>query len=64
MEDNELKASVCSEIRVYFELPDLRDLAFAHPIYADRFLSDASMQTLWRKTSPWPSRRCRKRDAT
>ena len=52
MEDNELKASVCSEIRVYFELPDLRDLAFAHPIYADRFLSDASMQTLWRENKP------------
>ena len=40
MEDNELKASVCSEIRVYFELPHLREIAFPHPIYADRFLSD------------------------
>ena len=27
MEDNELKASVCSEIRVYFELPHLREQA-------------------------------------
>ena len=52
MEDNELKASVCSEIRVYFELPELRELAFEHAIYADRFLSDASMQTLWQKNKP------------
>lgn len=52
MEDNELKASVCSEIRVYFELPHLRELAFAHPIYADRFLTDPSIQTLWRKNKP------------
>ena len=37
MEDNELKASVCSEIRVYFELPHLREQAFAHPIHADRY---------------------------
>ena len=52
MEDNELKASVCSEIRVYFELPHLREIAFPHPIYADRFLSDPSMQTLWCKNKP------------
>jgi hypothetical protein len=52
MEDNELKASVCSEIRVYFELPDLRERAFAHPIYADRFLGDSAIQTLWRKNKP------------
>lgn len=52
MEDNELKASVCSEIRVYFELPDLREQAFPHPIYADRFLSDSAMQTLWQHNKP------------
>ena len=52
MEDNELKASVCSEIRVYFELPQLRDIAFPHQIYADRFLSDPAMQTLWRCNKP------------
>ena len=52
MEDNELKASVCSEIRVYFELPQLREQAFPHPIYADRFLADPAMQTLWSKNKP------------
>jgi hypothetical protein len=30
----------------------LREIAFPHPIYADRFLSDPSMQTLWRKNKP------------
>ncbi|GLH77622.1 hypothetical protein SSBR45G_25300 [Bradyrhizobium sp. SSBR45G] len=48
MEDNELKASVCSEIRIYFELPALRELTFDHSIYADRFLHDPAMHTLWR----------------
>jgi hypothetical protein len=47
MEDNELKASVTSEIRVYFELPGLRVSSFAYPIYADRFLDDPEMRLLW-----------------
>ena len=65
MEDNELKASVCSEIRVYFELPHLREIAFPHPIYADRFLSDCvDADAVARRTSRSRSRRCRKRGAT
>jgi len=40
MTDNELYASVVSEIQVYFEIPELRELSFNHPIYADRFLQD------------------------
>lgn len=38
MTDNELHASVVSEIQVYFEIPELRKLSFKHTIYADRFL--------------------------
>jgi hypothetical protein len=44
MEDNELTASVTSEILVYFHLPELRQHTFTHPIYADRFLSDPVWQ--------------------
>ncbi len=40
MTDNELHASVVSEVQVYFEIPELRDLSFSHLIYADRFLRD------------------------
>jgi hypothetical protein len=49
MEENELKASVASEIRIYFELPELRAEAFKYPIYADRFLIRKDMQQLWRE---------------
>lgn len=38
MIDNELHASVVSEIQVYLEMPGLREKSFKHPIYADRFL--------------------------
>ncbi len=40
MTDNELHASVVSEIQVYFEIPELRKLSFPHRIYADTFLQD------------------------
>lgn len=40
MTDNELHASVVSEVQVYFEIPGLRKLTFKHEIYADRFLKD------------------------
>lgn len=36
---NELTASMHSEVYVYFEIPGLRDRAFKHEIWADRFLS-------------------------
>lgn len=42
MTDNELHASVVSEVQVYFEIPQLRELSFGHLIYADRFLKDAN----------------------
>lgn len=48
MQRNELEASVLSEIAVYFEMPGLREASFSHEIYADRFLDDRAMQTLWR----------------
>lgn len=38
--DNELYASVMTEIWAYFELPGLRDITFPHEIWADRFLTD------------------------
>ncbi len=42
MTDNELYASVVSEVQAYFEIPELREVSFKHEIYADRFLSDKS----------------------
>lgn len=47
MTRNELEASVCSEIAVYFALPGLRSLSFPHPIYADRFLADGACHAAW-----------------
>ena len=47
MQRNELEASVMSEIAVYFEMPELRDSSFDHPIYADRFLNEFT-RALWR----------------
>lgn len=47
MQRNELEASVMSEIQVYFEMPELRALSFPHPIYADQFLEDDHMVSLW-----------------
>jgi hypothetical protein len=42
--DNERDASLQSEVFVYFELPELRPQSFAFPIWADRFLADASVR--------------------
>ncbi len=47
MQRNELEASVCSEIAIYFDLPGLRDQTFKHPIYADRFLRDLACREAW-----------------
>ncbi|MAM83529.1 MAG: hypothetical protein CL472_02490, partial [Acidobacteria bacterium] len=47
MQRNELEASVMSEIAVYFEMPELREASFDHPIYADRFLNEFT-RALWR----------------
>ena len=47
MSANELDTSVTTEILVYFEIPDLRDKAFEHDIYADRFLGDRSFRRFW-----------------
>lgn len=38
MIDNELEASVWSEMGIYHEIPELRPLTLPHPIYVDRFL--------------------------
>lgn len=48
MQRNELEASVLSEIAIYFEMPELREESFNHPIYADRFINDPNLQTLWK----------------
>jgi hypothetical protein len=45
MTDNELHASVVSEVQIYFEMPELRQLSFPQEIYADRFLRDAGLRT-------------------
>lgn len=49
MQDNELKASVCTEIEIYFRMPGLRDKTFRHPIYADRFLQNFTIQDRWKR---------------
>lgn len=38
---NERQASCFTEMAIYLELPDLRELAFDHPIFVDRFLFPA-----------------------
>lgn len=40
MMNNELEASLTSEVLVYFALPELRTLSFPFEIWADRFLSE------------------------
>lgn len=49
MFDNELDASVCSEIRAYFEMPGLRAKSFQQEIFADRFLNDAVCRERWKE---------------
>ncbi len=49
MQDNELEASLCSEIQAYFELPGLRAISFPYEIYADRFLNDPACQARWQQ---------------
>lgn len=51
MQDNELGASVCSEIAAYYAFPNLRPLSFPYEIYADRFLADPLMRTRWEADS-------------
>jgi hypothetical protein len=49
MQDNELYASVVSEIIAYFDMPDLRPITFYHEIFADRFLQDPLMRQRWKE---------------
>lgn len=49
MTDNELHASVVSEVQIYFEIPGLRKLTFPHTIYADRFLEDKAFVERYKK---------------
>jgi hypothetical protein len=49
MQDNELGASVCSEIEIYLRLEGLRKKSFHHPIFADRFLNNSEMQERWKE---------------
>ena len=53
---NEREASTFSEVAVYLEMPELRELTFPHPIFADRLLyhggdrasPDARLRERWR----------------
>lgn len=57
---NEREASCFTELAIYCELPDLRAIAFDHPIFVDRFLfpsgdtrqPDASWLARWREDRP------------
>lgn len=45
--DNELEASVTSELEIYFRHPEFRDLSFKQEIFADRFLRDPEFMQRW-----------------
>ena len=49
MQDNELLASVTTEVVAYFDMPTLRPRSFTGEIFADRFLSDPALQARWRE---------------
>lgn len=48
MTDNEMYASVMTEIISYFALPDLRAAVSFQDIFADRFLKDPTYQQKWK----------------
>lgn len=50
MQRNELEASVMSEIMIYFAQPGLRSLSSFPHLYADRFLDDPRMVSLWQNS--------------
>ena len=56
---NEREASTFSEIAIYLELPELRDLSFPHPIFADRLLYEQGDRTrpLRRLAERWRTER-------
>lgn len=49
MTDNELYASIMTEIIAYFALPGLREAVAFKEIFADRFLVDETYQKKWRQ---------------
>lgn len=48
MQDNELMASVTTEVIAYFDMPSLRPQSFSGEIFADRFLSDPALKARWK----------------
>ncbi|HYD17952.1 MAG TPA: hypothetical protein VEF76_05705 [Patescibacteria group bacterium] len=49
MQDNELLASVLTEIVAYFDMPSLRPRTFAGPIFADRYMNEPALQAMWKQ---------------
>ena len=49
MQDNELRASIQTEVMVYFDMPELRAMTFPEEIFADRFLRDPLLQKRWQE---------------
>ena len=49
MQDNELLASVTTEVVAYFDMPALRPQSFSGAIFADRFLGDPALQARWKE---------------
>lgn len=47
MFDNELEASVTSELEIYFQHPEFRENTFSQEIFADRFLRDNEFMQRW-----------------
>lgn len=48
MQDDELYASVTTEVMTYFDMPELREMGFPDGIFADRFLGDETLQARYR----------------
>lgn len=48
MTENEFKASLITEVLIYFDMPDLRPRTFSHSIWVDRFLAGNRTQSLMR----------------
>lgn len=49
MFDNELEASLTTELEIYFRYPELREHTFSQEIYADRFLRDEQFMQRWQQ---------------
>lgn len=50
---NELRASIMTEVVIYFMHPEIRDKTFGFEIWADRFLNDGHTKRAWNDQTHW-----------